>query len=294
MAGRAVGEVIDAHHHFWRAGAHAKSPWAAPVFQRAFTPADLAPQLEQAEVDGTILVQSVNEEAENPRLAEFAGQAPCVRGLVVWLPGADTTASARQLDDLAGTPLTCGVRWLVGRDPLTPLVSGEGLDLLARIAGYGWCWEVVPVTDGQIEEIIMIGRKLPELKIVVDHLGRPPLESGSWDHWRQRITKLARLPNVAMKISIGVDVLEGWGSWSAAPLTGCIEWAVTRLGPQRLMAASNWPVVTMRASYREVWATWRQVLADLGLDSSSRDAVLGGSAAAWYGLANERNLPRRI
>jgi L-fuconolactonase len=285
--------VIDAHHHFWRAGQHAKSPWASPVFQQAFTPADLVPQLEQAGVDGTILVQSVNEEAENMRLLEFADRAPFVRGIVIWLPWTDPAASAGQLDDLARMPLTRGVRWLVGRDSLTGLTSAEGLDLLARIAGYGLCWEVVPVTDGQIEEVATIARKLPELKIVVDHLARPPLESGDRDQWRQRIVTLARLPNVAMKMSIGVDVLEGWTRWSADPLPGCIEWAITRFGPQRLMAASNWPVVTMRADYAKVWATWRQVLADLGLDPSAQAAVLGGSAAGWYGLPDERYSSRR-
>lgn len=280
--------MIDAHHHFWRAGQHQKSPWAAPVFQQAATPAELVPQLEQAGVGGTILVQSVNEEIENARLFDFAGRAPFVRGIVIWLPWADPDASRRQLADLAGAPLTCGARWLVGRDSLAPLTRTEGLDLLGRLARHGLCWEVVPVTAGQVEEVLAIARMLPELKVVVDHLARPPLESGDWDLWRRRIDALARMPNVAMKVSIGIDVLEGWAGWSAERLPDCVGWAIGRFGPERLMAASNWPVVTIRAGYGEVWATWRQVLAELGLDRSSRAAVLGDSAAAWYGLAAAR------
>ena len=284
-AGEAAG-AIDAHHHFWQAGQHQKSPWAAPVFQEAFPPAALVPHLEPAGVGGTILVQSVNEEIENKRLFEFAARAPFVRGTVIWLPWADPDAFRRQLADLAGAPLTCGVRWLVGRDSLAGLLRGEGLDLLARVARHGLCWEVVPVTAGQIEEILVIARQLPELKIVVDHLARPPLEAGDWDQWRRRIDRLAQMPNVAMKVSIGIDVLEGWSHWTAEGLPRCVGWAIDRFGPGRLMAASNWPVVTMRASYTEVWATWRRVLADVGADQPSQAAVLSGSATAWYGLAD--------
>jgi L-fucono-1,5-lactonase len=289
-----ASDVIDAHHHFWGAGQHARSLWAAPLFQQAFGPDDLVPQLEQAGVAGTILVQSMNDQQENKRLLDFADAAPFVRGIVSWLPWTDPAAAVSQLNDLTQAPLIRGVRWLVGRDSLSALTGAQGLDLLARVAGYGLCWEVVPVTDGQIEEIAVIARKLPELRIVVDHLARPPLESGDWERWRQRIAVLARLPNVAMKMSIGVDVLESWASWSAGPLPACIEWAITRFGSQRLMAASNWPVVTMRASYCQVWATWRQVLAGLGLDRSAQAAVLGGSAAAWYSLPDERYSSRRL
>ena len=58
---------IDAHQHFWDPARH-EYPWMAgdamdPV-RRAFTPDDLRPVLRAAEIDGTILVQTISSVAE--------------------------------------------------------------------------------------------------------------------------------------------------------------------------------------------------------------------------------------
>ena len=55
--------VIDCHQHFWTWGkrAHKFPPAAGTRLDRDFTPEDLRPQLKKSGVDGTILVQSLND-----------------------------------------------------------------------------------------------------------------------------------------------------------------------------------------------------------------------------------------
>jgi L-fucono-1,5-lactonase len=53
-------------------------------------------------------------------------------------------------------------------------------------------------------------------------------------------------------------------------------------GPARVMAASNWPVILLGASYAETWRGITALVAGLSADEQS--AVLGETAKRVYGL----------
>ena len=61
-----------------------------------------------------------------------------------------------------------------------------------------------------------------------------------------------------------------------------VERAVDVFGPDRLMFASDWPVCLMAGDYERVWTETMRVLE--GTSTPARDAVLGRTAAAVYGL----------
>jgi L-fuconolactonase len=52
--------------------------------------------------------------------------------------------------------------------------------------------------------------------------------------------------------------------------------------PHRVMAASNWPVILLGASYEECWSGVTALVA--GLAAGERRAVLGDTAQRIYGL----------
>jgi L-fucono-1,5-lactonase len=52
--------------------------------------------------------------------------------------------------------------------------------------------------------------------------------------------------------------------------------------PHRVMAASNWPVILLGASYEECWNGVTDLVS--GLSADERRAVLGGTATRVYGL----------
>ena len=58
--------------------------------------------------------------------------------------------------------------------------------------------------------MLRIARAVPELRIVIDHLGRPPVDCGRWEPWASQIAALARCPGVAVKVSVGIDLLTTW------------------------------------------------------------------------------------
>jgi L-fuconolactonase len=278
--------IIDSHHHFWRMGAEPQR-WRAADHDRIardFGPPDLARELEAAGVDATVLVQSADSSEENDRLLEHARTVSFIAGVVAWLPLGDPALAQRELDRIAGRPEVRGVRCLIGRDRADWLVADETVDLLRRVAGHGLSWDVVPVTETQVRHVRTVAERVPELRVVVDHLGRPPLETGGWEPWSGWLESLAGHPNIALKVSVGIDVLAAWPLWDRAVLGRYVRRAVDCFGPRRLMAASNWPVVELRRGYRDAWTDIRTLLADTGLSEDDMRAASGGTADRWYRL----------
>jgi L-fuconolactonase len=129
---------------------------------------------------------------------------------------------------------------------------------------------------------------VPDLRIVVDHLARPPLDGRDPRGWEEGLRALARCPGVAVKLSVGIDVLAGWGRWDTDALRRCVAVAVDAFGPRRLMLASNWPVVLLRSPYATAWRDLAGAVAAAGVAGAERAEVLGGTAARWYGLEDVR------
>jgi L-fuconolactonase len=267
--------IVDAHHHFWQTALQEQS-WRDPAhteLERDFEAIDLAPLLKAANVDATVLIEHVDEPAENDRLAEYASTS-FVAGVVAWLPLASPAEAMAELARIDGHSAVRGIRCLVGRDPLAWLTNPDTLEVMGALAERQWTWDVVVLDDTQAAQVCAVASQLPELRIVVDHLARPPLGSGTWETWTARLSRLAEHPNVALKVSVGLDVLTSW-TWSATELVPCVERAVETFGPGRCMLASNWPVVLMRRGYVE---TWTDLAAAVAHDAD----VLGDTAARWY------------
>ncbi|WP_062207132.1 amidohydrolase [Streptomyces sp. NBRC 109706] len=279
------GGVIDAHHHLWQVSRQ-DQPWRThhhAAIARDFEPEQLRPELEAAGVDATILVQSVDSAEENDRIADYARRAPFVAGLVGWLPLAQPDAARVELSRFTPEAL-CGVRTLVARDPLHWLTEPGTVDLCQELAERGLAWDVVPVTDEQVRAVTALAGAVPGLRIVVDHLARPPVESGDRRAWSERLAALAAHPGVALKVSVGIDVLTAWERWDADALLPHVTEAVRYFGPERLMLASNWPVSLLRRDYLGTLTDLTELLVRAGLDEDALAQARGGTAARWYGV----------
>lgn len=278
--------TIDAHHHYWQVAAEEQS-WrtsAHGAIDRDYGPEDLAPELAGTGVDATVLMQSVDSPAENDRLAAYAGSAPSVAGVVGWLPMSDPEAARRELGRTGDGAGWCGVRCLVARDPLEWLATPTAVALFRDLAARGLAWDVVPITPEQVAAVLGLARAVPELKVVVDHLARPPLDTGGWQPWADQVAELAACPGVALKVSVGIDALTAWPAWQPTTLHPYVSHVFQAFGPRRLMLASNWPVVLLRAGYGQAWSDQLAAVEAAGASTEDLAEVTGGTAARWYGL----------
>ena len=135
--------VIDCHQHFWTFGkrVHKFPPAVGTRLDRDFTPAILRPQLSKAGIDGTILVQVLNELGETYEFLDMQREIDFVVGVVGWLPLTDPAACARELEGMKQRGKLVGIRPLIAYEPdpdwlLQPSVR-ESLGLLAKAATLG-------------------------------------------------------------------------------------------------------------------------------------------------------------
>lgn len=282
---------VDAHHHLWPREVISRQPWRPAddtVLRREFELAEFASELDAVGVDGGIVMQSVDALDENERLVAYAAASDRIFG---WVGFADLPHSDRAVEDVEallalravpGGDKLVGVRCLVGADPMEWSAQGASRDALHAAASAGLVWDTVPITDAQVDAVATVASGLPELRVVVDHLASPPMSDEGLPSWRGRLERLASNPNVAIKLSVGVAVLQRWTSWNSDALRPYIETALELFGAERSMIASNWPVVLLRASHAEAWRDVADAVGGMDADAVAR--VEGGTALEWYGI----------
>jgi L-fuconolactonase len=278
--------VIDAHHHFWWTRRHAYTwpPDAAARLARDFTPDDLRPELARCGVEGTVLVQVLHQlDGETEECLDIAREVGFVRGVVGWLPLADPDATSHGLERLRGRGNLVGVRHLISNEPDPRwLLQDTVLESLKRLAAAGLAFDAIPINTAQFDSVLAAAEQLPSLKIVLNHLGRPPIPEEGWEPWATQIARAAEHRNVSVKLSIGLDIIMRW-RWSTAAIRRYSDHVLDLFGPERVMAASNWPVILLGASYEECWRGIEALVADLA--ARDRRAVLGETAQRIYGLS---------
>lgn len=282
--------VIDAHQHFWTYGTYQTSWMEAPPYagdpafgplRRSFQPEDLVPELQAAGVDYTVAVEAADGPAETDALLAVAHDNAWIAGVVGWAPLADPRGLDRALERGADQPALVGVRHLVNVEPDPDwIIRPEVLNGLRRLASQGLAFDYVGITDRHLRHVPLIARQIPDLRIVIDHLGKPPITSGDLDHWSTLLAAAAEMPNVFAKIS-GLDAGVG-DAWNAATIAPAVERALEAFGPPRLMFGSDWPVANLRGGYARVWLETNRALA--GLSTAERECILGGTARRFYRL----------
>ncbi len=278
------GVRIDAHHHVWDLDVRPQSFLAAfPSIHRTFLLDELEPLLADAGVDGTVLIQVDAVTAETEEFLALAAREPVIRGVVGWV---DLTSGAvseeiDRLRTLPGGDLLVGIRSLVESeaDPRW-LLRDDVLDGLRALAGAGLVFDLL-VTHDQLPAAVEVVGLVPELRFVLDHLGKPPIAAGRLDPWREQITALAAYPHVVAKLSgLVTEAGDGWTIETIRPFAAHL---LDVFGPDRVMVGSDWPVCLVGASsYAQVTELHDSLVAHL--DPAERAAIRGGTAVRWYGL----------
>jgi L-fuconolactonase len=281
----AAMSIVDAHHHVWDLAVR-DQPWIAgsemASIRRSFCVGDLRPSAQVAGVNATVLVQTVTVAAETPEMLAIAAADPLVAGVVGWT---DLT-SPEISDELARLAAGPGGRYLVG---IRHQVQGEpDPDWLRRpdvirglraVAAAGLCYDLV-VLPHQLAAAAYAASEVPELTLILDHAGKPPIGSGELDPWRAAIRAFAARPNTACKLSgLVTEALPGAPLDTFAPVADVI---VEEFGPERIMFGSDWPVCLLARDYAGVVELAQLLTA--GLSDAERTAVFSSTAVRLYGI----------
>jgi L-fuconolactonase len=277
--------IIDAHHHFIDPE-RTDYPWLTPdlaVIARRYAPEDLAPELAAAGVDRTILVQTLSSLEETGEFLATAAATPFIAGVVGWvdLAGPGVADSIERLRAGPGGDRLVGIRHQV-HDEIDPawLLRTDVRRGLAAVATADLAYDLL-VRVREMPAALTFARERPVLRIVMDHLAKPPIRSGDLRAWAARLRPFGALDHVWCKLS-GL-VTEADSDRPVADLVPAVDIALEVFGPTRLMFGSDWPVCLLASTYSEVAATARVLTA--GLTDAERASVFGGAAERAYRLA---------
>jgi L-fuconolactonase len=182
---------IDSHQHFWRL-ARGDYDWLttelAPI-HRDFIPDDLAPLLDAAGVDRTVLVQAAPTAAETDFLLELARTAPFVAGVVGWTDF-EAPDAADRIGELAKRPGLVGLRPMI-QDLPDPewMLRPEVTAAVRAMAAMDLRFDAL-VKPPHLPALLAFARRHPGLRMVVDHGGKPDIAGGAmtpgaatWPPW---------------------------------------------------------------------------------------------------------------
>lgn len=277
--------TVDAHHHFWDP-ARATYPFLTDelaAIRRRFGPDDLRPLLEAAGVERTILVQTRSDLGETREFLATAAATTFIGGVVGWVDLAEPAAgdAIAELRAGPGGAKLIGIRHQVHDEPdAWWLARPEVRRGLRAVGSAGLVFDLL-IRPREMPVTLATVRALPDVRFVIDHLAKPPIASGEVGPWADLLRPFGALHNVWCKVS-GLVTEADWASGRLTDLVPYVDRAVETFGPDRLMFGSDWPVCLLAASYAEVLASARFVLADLG--EADLERVFGGTATAVYGL----------
>ena len=275
--------IIDAHQHVWDP-TRAEYSWLGPELEpinRTVTFEEVQPSLVRCGIQASILVQSADYDEDTALMLDTAGRFPQIAGVVAYAPLADPERTSLLAATFQQDPLIVGVRNLIHNIPdpdwLLRADVGEGLEILES---KGLAFDLVSVLPRHLEIIPELSARHPRLRMVIDHLSKPPIGTADDGRWRILMAEAARNPLVHAKISGLYSAAGDPASWSVASIRPYIESAVELFGPGRLMYGGDWPVSVTAGGYERIWGDISTILGEL--PQEDRDQILGGTAHRFY------------
>ena len=278
--------IVDAHVHLWDPRRlnyrwledieKLNRPYLLPDYDAAsralciekmvFVQCDCLPEQSLAEV------QFVDELAEkDARIAGIVAHAPVERGKRV----------REDLEKLTKHPRVKGVRRLLeGEADAAFCLQPNFLAGLAELADFDLSFDVC-IKSVQLAACIEMVKSTPQVRFVLDHLGKPDIKTRPGTLWKTELQTLAKLPNVACKIS-GILTAADRGNWQSEDLRPYVDHVLTCFGIERVMFGSDWPVVLLAGDLEK----WADAVAEAvpTLTASEQRRLFRDNAIATYKL----------
>lgn len=272
--------IIDAHQHVWDL-TRAPYPWLGPdvpQWNRTFEFDELAPHLVRNGVDATVLVESDDDDGDTELMFEVADAHPTVVAIVAYLPLDQPEQAAERLSRLRRDDRVVGVRNLVHHkaDP-DWIISAPVDEGLAVLEAGDVAFDFVSTLPRHLEHVPTISERHPDLRIVLDHLAKPPIGADDVEPWWSLIAAAAQNPMVSAKIS---GLYPDSGQWSVDGIRPFVDRALEVFGPERLMYGGDWPISVASGGYDRVFAGLQSALSGLGVEDANH--VWSGTARRVY------------
>jgi predicted TIM-barrel fold metal-dependent hydrolase len=291
--------IVDAHHHLWDI-ARNRHPWLndePPIafrygdyraIRRNYGRDDYLRDAASVDIQGSVYVETEWDPADP------LGEMRYVAGLIE-RTGVPTVAVAHArldapdapalLQAQAAHPFVRSIRHKPRANPRPGMAEPGGMadpawrQGFAQLAPLGLRFDL-QTPWWHMDEAAALASDFPGTSIIVNHAGLPADRSPEGlGAWRAAMSRLARCPNVYVKISgIGVP----GRPWTAQANRPIVQHLIEAFGVPRCLFASNFPVDSLCGSFEAIYGGFGEIVADLTADE--QDALFRHNAIHLYDM----------
>jgi L-fuconolactonase len=275
--------IIDTHTHFYDPTRPQGVPW--PPADNALLYRTVLPEHHKAlavpeGVTGTVVVEASLWLEDNAWILDLAAQEPHIVGLVGHIDP-DRPEFGADLARFAANPLLRGIR--CGGRYFEDVERGTFLADMETLAACDLELDVL-VRQPHVDGLLALARRLPELRIVVDHLAHMPIDGEAvTPEWTDIYARMAEQPSTYLKVSAVME------QSTVHPAPTDVDfyrpaldamWAA--FGEDRVVYGSNWPVCERAGTFKQSIDIVKAYMGDKGQPAWDKYFWQNGKAAyAW-------------
>jgi len=280
--------IIDTHVHIWDLE-KVQYPWLQgdnSILNRTWRIEEIENDRKEAGITAGVLVQASGNLEDTELMLETAYKTDWICGIVGWLPLMDTKATQRLLEErFLKEKFFKGARHQVHDEKDSEwLLQPAVIESLKLLASFDIRYDVVGILPSHIETVIEVADKVPDLKMVFDHLNWPPIPTKEkFGKWGEQMKIAAKYKNLYAKIS-GLGTVSGnFQDCAAEDLKPYVEFVLQHFGTERCFCGGDWPVSMLVNNYIQTWQITKDILNDL-LNDEEKDKVFFSNANNFYKL----------
>jgi predicted TIM-barrel fold metal-dependent hydrolase len=251
--------IIDPHVHVWKHDPKFPFAQGARPPEKDASPEMLLDLMKANGVSKTVLIQVIHYRYDNSFVADTLKRYPGTFRAVCRVDPLDA-AAPDHLSKLTEQGFH-GVRISPSGDASGDWFHGPLMPPLWKRCGELKVPMTVLAPITRMPEVALLLEKMPDLMVVIDHMADCPVDKPAE---LEKLIALKRYPNVFVKISHTWSLSKQPYPWLDS------QELVKRLhaayGPQRLMWATDWPIIEARSTYDKALTVVRDEMKFLNAD----------------------------
>lgn len=287
------GDIVDTHQHLWDLEQF-RLPWQAglkddaqKILARNYLLADYAEASKGLKVTKSVYMEVDVALQHQIKEAEYV-TAICKTGKSTMQAA---VISGRPADDNFGKYLNLfkdnqyikGLRQVLHSGATSDHFCLEekfvkGVQLLGeRKLSFDLC-----LRGDQLDDGAKLIEQCPKTRFILDHCGNPHAGKADLPAWEKGLARIAKSPNVICKVS-GIYGNVSAKDWPADKLAPIVRKVIDTFGWDRVIFASDWPVVNLGGSF----AVWVNTVKEIVRKDSAENQkkLFHDNAVRFYGLS---------
>lgn len=250
--------IIDTHLHIWDMQRLNYSAFKGhPIFGKTYHIEDYQRDSAELDIEAMVFLECYADFDETGGqyleeiefVEESARRDSRIKGIVPMAPlewGARVEPMLEQMQ--ARHPTIKGIRRIMefDDDPRTLTLSKEFIDGVNLLEKFNWHFEI-NVNYTQMDIIREFIQHIPNVRMILDHCGKPGIRQGAIEQYREDIRELARHPNLWIKLS-DLPACADTAHWTDDDLRPYIDATFDIFGFERTLFAGDWPICLQATS----------------------------------------------